>query len=105
MVSFKVITWDFNHDCIEHYDVMPYFYSCIEEEKKSQKLKDSDITFEWLKDLIKRSSIYLYWAKCEYECIVHGWPMRKNDHKLDAHEQVMMNLDVITNLILADIKK
>lgn len=59
MTSFNVINWNFNGDCIEHY---------------------------------------------EYECIIHGWPLQKNDYKLDIHEQVMMNLDVITKLMLEDIK-
>ena len=104
MTSFNVINWNFNGDCIEHYDVMPYFYRCLDEEKKSKKIKISDISFEWLRDFIKNVSLYNFWARCEYECIIHGWPVQKNDYKLDIHEQVMMNLDVITKLMLEDIK-
>ena len=36
--------------------------------------------------------------------IVHGWPVRKNDYKIDVHEQVMMNLDVIEDMLAKEFK-
>lgn len=102
MVSYKVINWDFNTDRIEHYDIMPYIYDSIKEVKKRDKLKNVDITFDWLKEVIDRASKYMYWARCQYEVIVHAWPVRKNDHKMDVYEQIKMNLDNITKLVYDD---
>ena len=105
MISFFVINWDFTRDIIEHYDVMPYLYRCFKEEKRKQKMKNADVTLGWLKELIDRKSKYMYWSRCEYECIVHGWPVRKNNHKMDVYEQIKMNLDNIAKLMFDDIKK
>ena len=35
--------------------------------------------------------------------IVHGWPAQKNEHKLDIHEQIMMNLDLITEILFEEL--
>ena len=29
---------------------------------------------------------------------MHGWPVRKNDYKIDVYEQIMMNLDVVAKM-------
>ena len=31
--------------------------------------------------------------------IVHGWPVHKNDYKLDVHEQIEMNIDIIAEIL------
>ena len=98
-IQFFVINWDTNGDRLRHYDVMPYLLEEVEIRRKKEKLLKKDVSMEWLKLTITNASRYRYWARCEYECIVHGWPMRKNDYKLDIHEQIMMNIDVITELI------
>ena len=102
MITYNVINWNFNQDKIEHLDIMPYIYDSIKEAKKRDKLKNADITYDWLKEVIDSASKYMYWARCQYEVIVHAWPVRKNDHKLDVYEQIKMNLDNITRLIYDD---
>ena len=37
--------------------------------------------------------------------IVHGWPVRKNDYKIDVHEQVMMNIDIISDILYNEVSK
>ena len=105
MISYKVINWDFNTDKIEHYDIMPYIYDSIKDAMKREKKKKADITFEWLRNVIDDASKYMCWARCQYEVIVHAWPVRKNDHKLDVYEQIKMNLDNITRLVFNDLHK
>lgn len=105
MIQFHVINWDFNRDCIEHYDVIPYLYSEIEKKRKREKIPKKNLTFGWIKDCIESASRYMYWSRCQYECIIHGWPVRKNDHKMDIHEQIMMNLDNIAELVYNDYHK
>jgi hypothetical protein len=31
--------------------------------------------------------------------ICHGWPGQKNSYKLDVHEQIMMNIDIIAEIL------
>ena len=121
LAKFNVINWDFTGDKLEFYDVLPYFRRAYKERVKQIKkfskskrgqeiLKNNDNywympdTYEKFKKFIKEQSQYQFWGRCEYECIVHGWPTRKNEHKLDIHEQVMANLDVITNILWEEIK-
>ena len=92
---YYVITWDFNKDQIEKYNIMDYLISCYKATKKSKKLKTPE-TFEECKKFILDKSMYMYWSRCEYECIVHCWPVKKNEYKLDVYEQIEMNIDVIT---------
>ena len=34
------------------------------------------------------------------EMIVKGWPVTKREIKLDVHEQIMMNLDLVTQVFI-----
>ena len=36
--------------------------------------------------------------------ITHGWPVRKNNYKIDVHEQVMMNIDTIADILWKEIE-
>lgn len=112
LAVFNVINWDFNKDDIEHYDVLPHFRRCFENRKKESKRKGVDPedkyfkvpkTFDEFKEFVKDESQYHFWARCEYEVIVHGWPVRKKDYKLDIHEQIMMNLDIVAGLLFEEL--
>lgn len=117
MKQFNVLLWDFNSDKLIHYDVLPYFRNCYTERKKRNKkankyIKEEDFnkyfkvpeTLEEFKQFVKQESQYQYWSRCEYEMICHGWPVRKNDYKLDVHEQIMMNLDIVASILWEEFK-
>ena len=102
--KFHVLTWDFNKDMIEHYDVLPYFRNRLEERIESNKKDDDEYfkvpkSFDEFKKFVEDESMYQFWSRCEYEMIVHGWPVRKNDYKIDVHEQIKMNLDMISGIL------
>jgi hypothetical protein len=61
-------------------------------------------TYEEFKKFIERESMYMFWGRCEWEMITHGWPVRKNDYKIDVHEQVMMNIDTIADILWKEIE-
>lgn len=112
LAVFNVINWDFNRDKIEHYDVLPHFRRCFERRKKDSKKKGVDQndryfkvpkTFEDFKEFVKDESLFHFWARCEYETIVHGWPVKRSDYKLDVHEQVMMNLDIVARILFEEL--
>jgi len=120
--KFYVLNWDFNSDRLIHYDVLPYFREVYkehydqflhalnkkwwkeadEETKKCYKIPE---TFAEFKDFIRGKAMYQFWARCEYEMICHGWPVRKNEYKLDVYEQIEMNLDIIAEILWKEIKK
>ena len=116
--KFYVLTWDFNTDRLEHYDVLPYFRRCWE--KQVERAADPEIiklleeypenrkyyavpgSYEEFRKFVESESQYMFWARCEWEMIIHGWPVRKDDYKIDVHEQVMMNLDTIAGILMEE---
>ena len=100
--EFKVITWAFNEDKMEWYDVIPYFVRMYKSIKKSV---DRPKTFEEFKSFVKKEGYYLFWAKCEWEVIVHGWPVYKADHKMDVWEQIENNLDNVVEILMNAVPK
>lgn len=107
MVEYRVITWDFSTDRVEHYDIMPYLYRRLEEKRKKRQITLKDLTLEKLKEFIDAESKYQFWARCEYEVILSSWPPRENGrrHKMDVYEQIHMNLDNIAKLMYDDLQK
>ena len=117
--KFNVLTWDFNHDKVEHYDVLPYFRNAFKERvekskgKRIKKAMEKDpsmkkyygvpSTFEEMREFVKDESLYMFWGRCEWEFIMHGWPVQKNDYKIDVHEQIMMNIDTITAILYSEL--
>ena len=82
--KFNVLTWDFNKDNIEHYDVLPHFRECYkkrvddykstvkkawwkkaEEKEKEDYLKHFSVpkTFDEFKQFVKDESLYQFWSR------------------------------------------
>ena len=102
--KFNVLLWNFNSDNLEYYDILPYFRDRLKKRKKTRskvKMEKFPVpeTLNEYREFVKSESQYQFWGRCEYEMICHGWPVAKNDHKLDIHEQVMMNMDVISEIL------
>lgn len=104
---FNVLEYDFNSKKSKPYDVLPYFRDTWRRKRVSNKknVKDKKTLKEWIKD----ASMYMFWARCEYEFLMCPWPYREktllNDlYKIDVHEQIMMNIDVITNILYEEFK-
>ena len=95
MKKFNVLMWDFNKDDIRHYDVLPYFRESLKNNKKLYKIENPDD----LKNFVEKESRWMFWSRCEWEMICHGWPVRENDYKIDVHEQIMMNIDIIVDIL------
>lgn len=103
--KFNVLFWSFNKDTLEPYDVLPYFRRRYKERKgKKNEYLPVPKTFDEFKEFVKQESQYNFWGRCEYEMICHGWPAQKNEHKLDIHEQIMMNLDIVADLLYNELK-
>lgn len=123
MKSFNVINFNFNAKQFEAYDVIPYFvnsyndrvqkYHEIELEasmSKTQKEFDEykdvleywkiPVSFHEFKKFIQDEARYQFWSRCEYEIILVDWPCQKTEEKWDIYDQIMMNLDIITQIVM-----
>lgn len=97
MKSFNVVLQDFNIKKFEPYDVMPYF---IREYNKSE---NKPKTYDEFREFVKRKSIYMYRSRCEYEIILCGWPNTNTQEKWDVHKQIMMNIELVTEILMENI--
>lgn len=126
MKSFNVINFDFNAKKFEAYDVIPYFVRSYNEQiaryntaksgletaktKLEIKIAKSNldywkvpVTFDEFKQFVKDRAQYQFWSRCEYEIILVDWPCQKTEEKWDVYDQIMMNLDVVTRLVVESI--
>jgi len=97
MAAQKELVWnvyieDFNSKSIDIYNIFRHagFYNDVK--KYTRKCRDDRNGFA---EEIKRSLMYYFWSKCEWEVILSGWPPRDDFHaeKIDVYAQVMMNWD------------
>lgn len=106
---FNCIIFDINHREFEPYDVMPYFLREWRAIKKNAKPYTEDEyrgkpqNREELKQWFLRKSQYMFWSRCEYEIIVAGWPCTDVTRKIDIHDQIKMNIDVILDIFINNI--
>ena len=96
MKAFNVICE--NNGRFISYNVMPYFVNRYNESRQKPK------TFEEFKDFVKQKSMYMYWGRCEYEIIISNWPGQTKSEKWDIHKQIMMNLDIVTKVLMKNVK-
>lgn len=94
MEQFNVINFNFNSKRFESYNVIPYLVRCYNKEENKPK------TIAEFKKFIKKESRYQWWARTEYEIILLDWPCQKIEEKWDIYKQVMMNIDIITNVLI-----
>ena len=104
MKTFNVIIYDTNHKKFVPYNVIPYFIHAYHElkEKKYKKLPE---TFEEFKKFVKDEGMYQFWSRCEYEIILVDWPCQKVEKKIDVWNQIEMNLDLVTKIVMEEITK
>lgn len=111
MKSFNVINYDCNANKFIEYNIMTYLINAYNERiEKHKEHPDSDYfnvpeTFDEFKKFIKDESLYQFWSRCEYEIILVDWPCKKHEEKWDVYQQIMMNLDIITNILMENIKE
>ena len=92
-----------NTNEIEVFNVFNHigFYRDLVKLKKEAKGMYND-TF---KENIRKSLVYHFWAKCEYEILISNWVGgEKKERKIDIYEQVMLNFDSFFLYIVNNIK-
>ena len=110
MKQFNVINYNFNAQKFESYDVIPYLINAYKDRVKRHHNNPDDnywkvpVTFEEFKNFVQRESQYQFWSRCEYEIILVDWPCQKYTEKWDVYDQIMMNLDIVTKLLMESIE-
>lgn len=100
--SYNVWIWDFNHDSLEPYDVVPRFVESI---KQYIKPKNLPKTKEALDEILESDARYYFWSKCEYEMIIHGWPKQNNNQKVDVYKQLRLNWHIFLDFFWEQVYK
>ena len=100
--SYNVWIWDFNHDALESYDVVPRFVESIRQYIKPKSLPK---TKEALDKILESDARYSFWSKCEYEMIIHGWPEQNNDQKVDVYQQLKLNWPIFLDFFWEQVYK
>lgn len=111
---FNVIVHGYNCKGVKAHDIMPYLMNCYKETKKSKRAwKRTPVTFEEFKQFVTDESRYMYWARCEWECLIGHWPFGSMDMIEKLHNYISTNPDVedwrnkidICNIITSDMEK
>ena len=98
MKQFNVIIYDINRKKFKPYDVMDLFVDEYNEEENKPK------TFDEFKEFVERKSMWRFWSRCEYEIILTDWPPSGVEEKWDIHRQILMNIDIVTEILMENVK-
>lgn len=98
MKQFNVIIYDINRKKFKPYNVMDFFVDEYNEEKSKPK------TFDEFKEFVERKSMWMFWSRCEYEIILSDWPPSGVEEKWDIYRQIMMNIDIVTEILMENVK-
>lgn len=115
--SFNVLIY--KNGKVEHYDVLPYFRDSWkekynkEEKDKIKAAKYNAKRKELFKQWVLGRSLYMFWARCEWEMLLGSWPYgSKNineqmkwfmleDRDLDKYHDKL----ILDNIITSDMQK
>jgi hypothetical protein len=100
-IPFNVIIDDCNRQRFEAYDIMPRL---MNEYKRIKRRQNCPKTYEEFKTFVLSTCRYFYWAKCEYEIILSPWVSRTPTLKIDAFYQINLNIDVVVDLLIKNLK-
>lgn len=98
MKQFNVIIYDINREKFEPYNVMNFFVNEYNKDKENLK------TFDEFKKFVESKSKWRFWSRCEYEIILSDWPPSGVEEKWDIYRQIMMNIDIVTEILMENVK-
>ena len=92
MLEWNVYIENFNKKEITTYNIFTHysFYKDLIKIKEKYGKKKSKFVEE-----VKKSLMYYFWSKCEWEIILSDWPPSEKfkDKKISVFDQVNLNLD------------
>ena len=87
----NVYVGNFNSGRIEVHNVFDHFRVWQDLCKAARKYKDSERPL--FEEEVRKTMMYYYWSKCEWEVIIDHWPHsdRRKDLKVDVYDQLRLN--------------
>ena len=67
--------------------------------KEVYDLLKSDLNKEDFIDQLRKSLMYYFWSKSEYQVLILPWVGEADDIKIDIYDQVMMNWDKFSEYV------
>jgi hypothetical protein len=122
MKEFNVFLYDFNKKQETKLNIMPYLLDTYFECQASGHwwpLDHTDkepISYNEYSKFVKNTCMYRYWARCEYEWLMLGWPPGNTDtlegcqktlnksRKIDVWQQIQLNFDLVVDLFIENLK-
>ncbi len=83
-----------------NYNVIPYLFDRCKERLKKSKV-DSWVKFV---EFVQSWSAYQWWSRCEYEILVRDKNSEEPVLKIDVHQQVLLNLELICFVLYNTLK-
>ena len=67
----------------------------------------NDSNKEEFTEKLKKCVMYYFWARCEYEVVISGWPPAHSDvdKKVDIYEQLMLNWYAFVDYVWEHVKR
>ena len=67
--------------------------------KEVYDLLKSDLNKENFIEQLRKSLMYYFWSKSEYQVLILPWVGQADDIKIDIYDQVMMNWDKFSEYV------
>ena len=98
MLEWWVWYFNFNAKKIEKINVFDHGSFLNDCKKNARKHKDDKYLFA---ETLKRDAMYWFWAKCEWEVIICGFPPCYDNvrEKIDVYDQLAANWDAFCNYV------
>lgn len=94
-----VYRYNVNGRIIEQFNV--FTHNSFKQQVIQLKRKRNVLTYEEFSQELKRIVQYYFWARCEYEVTVHGWPPTHDNVtlKVDIFDQLQLNWDAFVRYV------
>ena len=98
MLEWWVWYFNFNAKRIEKYNVFAHGGFLDDCKKIARKCKDDKYIFA---ETLRRSAMYFFWAKCEWEIVICGFPPAWDGvrDKIDVFAQLTANWDAFVDYV------
>ena len=118
-MKFNVLHLNFNKNEVEPYDILPYFRDCWKAKcykdnvTKNKETKSKSRRMDLLKKFILDRSLYMFWARTEWEFLVAHWPFGSKQMYEDLKKfwkdypdiDEYTNRNMLDNIIIQDMDK
>ena len=100
-LQWMVFRYDFNSRQIEEFNIFDHGRF---REEVCKLMDDASLTYPEFRGHIRSVLMYYFWAKCEWEVVVSGWPDGRGV-KIDVFEQMMLNFDRFIDYLYSEISR